>query len=59
MNSRGSAREETIDPPPGTEGRRRLAIKDILQGAREVIIEHDGAEYRLRITARGKLILTK
>ena len=28
-------------------------------GGREAILEHDGQDYRLRITANGKLILTK
>jgi hemin uptake protein HemP len=30
-----------------------------MQGAREVIIVHEGEEYVLRITKTGKLILTK
>ena len=37
----------------------RVRVPDILQGGREAILEHDGQEYRLRITANGKLILTK
>ena len=37
----------------------RVAVRAILQGGREAIIEHDGQDYRLRITANGKLILTK
>lgn len=28
-------------------------------GSREVVIAHDGTDYRLRLTASGKLILTK
>lgn len=40
-------------------GPRRLQLAELLQGAREVIIVHDGFEYRLRITSNGKLILTK
>jgi len=38
---------------------RRLKMSDLLTGEREAILEHDGQEYRLRITANGKLILTK
>lgn len=38
---------------------RRIALDDILEGAREAIIIHDGQDYRLRLTANGKLILTK
>jgi hemin uptake protein HemP len=40
-------------------GKPRLQIGSILQGAKEVIIEHAGEEYRLRLTKNGKLILTK
>ena len=32
---------------------------EIFKGLREVVINHNGAEYRLRITASDKLILTK
>ena len=37
----------------------RMKSTDLFQGRREVIIEHDGSDYRLRMTASGKLILTK
>ena len=36
-----------------------LALADLMHGAREVILLHEGEEYRLRITKAGKLILTK
>ena len=39
--------------------RRRISSADLMQGAREVIIVHEGEEYVLRITKTGKLILTK
>jgi hemin uptake protein HemP len=32
---------------------------DMFAGAKEVLIEHHGATYRLRETSQGKLILTK
>jgi hemin uptake protein HemP len=38
---------------------RRLKVSELLGGEREAILEHDGQDYRLRITANGKLILTK
>ena len=38
---------------------RRLKVSELLAGEREAILEHGGQEYRLRITASGKLILTK
>jgi hemin uptake protein HemP len=40
-------------------GPRRLSVAELLAGDREVILEHSGQDYRLRITANGKLILTK
>lgn len=42
------------DPRP-----RRLKVSELLGGEREAILEHSGQDYRLRITANGKLILTK
>lgn len=39
--------------------RPRLSSDALLGGAREVIIEHAGDEYRLRLTNQNKLILTK
>jgi len=53
---------------PGAEGEggrpartalRRLLSRDLLADAQEVIIVHEGDEYRLRCTSKGKLILTK
>ncbi len=37
----------------------RVSVAELLQGGREAILVHDGSDYRLRITANGKLILTK
>jgi hemin uptake protein HemP len=36
----------------------RTTSQALLGTARELIIEHDGREYRLRLTQQGKLILT-
>ncbi len=38
---------------------RIIDSRHLLGDGREVVITHDGAEYRLRLTASGKLILTK
>jgi hemin uptake protein HemP len=48
---------EATEPVPAQV--RRWVVQDILCGAPEAEIEHDGAVYRLRLTAQGKLILTK
>lgn len=37
----------------------RLHSKELFGSAREIVIEHAGDEYRLRLTRQGKLILTK
>lgn len=37
----------------------RLTSDHLLRGARELLIEHQGELYRLRLTGKNKLILTK
>ena len=37
----------------------RFDSRALLRQSREIIIEHDGTDYRLRLTSNGKLILTK
>ena len=37
----------------------RIQLTNLLGGGREAIIVHNGEDYRLRVTANGKLILTK
>jgi len=39
--------------------RPRLHSKELFGTAREIVIEHAGDNYRLRLTRQGKLILTK
>jgi hemin uptake protein HemP len=36
-----------------------IDVRDLLAGGREAIIVHAGERYRLRVTAKDKLILTK
>jgi hemin uptake protein HemP len=45
----------------GTARNERLRITSgrLLAGARELVIEHAGQEYHLRLTRNDKLILTK
>jgi hemin uptake protein HemP len=40
------------------EAPRRVRSEDLLAGRAELVIEHQGRDYRLRITQNGKLILT-
>ena len=54
-------------PPPKEREPLRLTPKpssqytsnDLFKGQSEILIEHQGAEYRLRITRSGGLILNK
>ena len=54
--NRGSDDGRRLEGPAGL---RRHRVADLLAGDREAILEHSGQDYRLRITANGKLILTK
>jgi hemin uptake protein HemP len=44
--------------PPGAP-LRRINSRELLGAAQEIEISHTGQIYRLRLTALGKLILTK
>jgi hemin uptake protein HemP len=37
----------------------RIDSRDLFIGTREIVIAHGGENYRLRLTAQNKLILTK
>lgn len=50
---------ERIGSPRPEPLPRRWTSRELLGSAREVEIEHEGLLYRLRLTALGKLILTK
>jgi hemin uptake protein HemP len=47
----------TPSPPPS--GAQRIDSHRLLAGARELVIDHAGQQYRLRLTRNDKLILTK
>jgi hemin uptake protein HemP len=53
------SKPNTAEPHVSWPQRKRIRTTDLMQGAREVIIVHEGEEYVLRITKTGKLILTK
>jgi hemin uptake protein HemP len=55
-----SKTENNPPPPvgPSLGPPRRLSSAALLQGERQIVIDHAGREYRLRVTAQGKLILT-
>jgi hemin uptake protein HemP len=47
--------------PCSDEEERQVVLdaRELFSGSREIVIEHDGIRYRLRITRRNKLILQK
>jgi hemin uptake protein HemP len=52
--------------PPPVEGAaakpaavREIDVMSLIGSGREVVLLHRGERYRLRVTANGKLILTK
>ncbi|MDE2249365.1 MAG: hemin uptake protein HemP [Pseudomonadota bacterium] len=48
-------------PRPAAEplATRRVSSQLLLDGARELVIQHRGGEYHLRLTRNDKLILTR
>lgn len=46
-------------PPPLLAQLPRLRSQDLFRNSQELIIEHQGQEYRLRLTRNDKLILNK
>lgn len=44
---------------PDDKSVKRIHIDELLNGAQELVIVHDNKEYVLRITSRGRLILTR
>lgn len=61
----GPAKRETDSasrPAPRRAGPapvRRVTSDDLMGANGQMIIRHAGADYRLRVTSKGKLILTK
>lgn len=52
-----SSSGDSTDVVPAKQ--RTLDSRDLLQGAKEILISHHGETYRLRETRNGKLILGK
>jgi hemin uptake protein HemP len=51
--------EPPPEPPQEPELPSVVPAEELFQGRREIVIEHEGERYRLRITRRNKLILQK
>ena len=52
-------RELPDTPSEATQDPAKVSSADLLRGARELLIQHHGETYRLRLTSNDKLILTK
>ena len=68
LDSRSARPIEQPFPAPAVEddaaarrrhGAARIDSSRLLEGGRELVIDHAGMEYRLRLTRNDKLILTK
>ena len=53
--ARSTNPSQLVQNPPA----KYLDSRVLFEGTREIRIDHDGQEYRLRQTRNGKLILTK
>ncbi|OCP02355.1 hemic uptake protein hemP [Ensifer sp. LC13] len=53
-------RARPSDPPfPAGRAQRIIESRELFGGDNEILISHDGAIYRMKITRQGKLILNK
>lgn len=61
MNSPHSPSEDDSvgKDTPAKPALRRISLRDLMGNAQEILIEHAGQDYRLRVTRQKKLILTK
>lgn len=51
--------KEKTTSPPNESVEKKYDSRDLFRGKQEILIEHAGHAYRLRITRQDKLILTK
>jgi hemin uptake protein HemP len=59
MPDRPDQRDRQTAVRPTTKVQRTISSRDLLGSDRLVIIRHEQEDYRLQVTATGKLILTK
>ena len=52
-------RDQQAAVPPAAKTQRTISSRDLFGSDRLVIIRHEQEDYRLQVTATGKLILTK
>lgn len=59
MNAQDKPAEPNPDHNSPADSRKLIRSEELLAGSEEVLIEHEGQTYRLRVTRSGKLILHK
>ena len=59
QNKPGSADQLSQAAPESTPTKAGIPTQHLFQGHQEIVIDHKGESYRLRITKNDKLILTK
>ncbi|MHB1059273.1 MAG: hemin uptake protein HemP [Rhodanobacter sp.] len=59
LSSRSIPRPALQPSAPIAAAARHISSQSLLEGARELVIQHQGSEYHLRLTRNDKLILTK
>lgn len=59
LPSRSLPRASASLPDKCSSAARRVSSHSLLEGDRELVIQHQGNEYHLRLTRNDKLILTK
>lgn len=59
VDPREPRREPAEERERGRNPQRRFRTEELFAGTKEIIIEHQEADYRLRLTSKGKLILTR
>jgi hemin uptake protein HemP len=57
--TRSIALPSLLPGAPAAAATRQVSSQALLDGARELVIQHQGSEYHLRLTRNDKLILTK
>ena len=59
IDAKANSESSVLVSAAPSERAKRIDSSALFSGQREVVIDHGGAAYLLRITGQGKLILTK
>jgi hemin uptake protein HemP len=59
VSEKSNRNDQPNTPPSAEKTPRTISSRELMGGARLLIIRHEREDYRLQVTATGKLILTK